>query len=73
MVKKYTRRKHRSKQRGGFRYGNKTKHTPIPGEVLISSPQTMTKTRTKTRTMSKTRTKTKTRSKTRGRKPFNWF
>ena len=69
MVKKYTRRKHRSKQRGGFRYGNKTKHTPIPGEVLISSPQTMSKTRTKTRT----RTKTKTRSKTRGRKPFNWF
>ena len=67
MVKKYTRRKHRSKQRGGFRYGNKTKHTPIPGEVLISSPQSMSKTRTKTRT------KTKTGSKTRGRKPFNWF
>jgi hypothetical protein len=37
--------------KGGFRYGNKTKHTPIPGEVLISSPKTKTKTRTRTKTI----------------------
>ena len=43
--------------KGGFRYGNKSKHTPIPGEVLISSPTTRTKTRTKTRTSTRTRTR----------------
>jgi len=33
--------------RGGFRYGNKTKHTPIPGEVLISAPKTITRSRSR--------------------------
>jgi hypothetical protein len=45
---KYSRR-NRTVKRGGFRYGKSKKHTPIPGEVLISSPRTKTRTRTKTR------------------------
>jgi len=36
-------------KRGGFRYGKSKKHTPIPGEILISSPRTRTRTRTKSR------------------------
>ena len=44
-------------KRGGFRYGKSKKHTPIPGEVLISSP----------------RTRTRTRTRTRSKKQFSWF
>jgi hypothetical protein len=53
---KYSRRTRKVK-RGGFRYGKSKKHTPIPGEVLISSP----------------RTKTRTKTRTRNRKHSSWF
>jgi hypothetical protein len=48
---KRTKRTRRVK-RGGFRYGKSKKHTPIPGEVLISSPRTRTKTRTRSKKQS---------------------
>lgn len=53
----YSRKRHitrrKRKYRGGFRYGNRSKHTPTPGEILISSP--LTRTRIRTRRNTKTR------------------
>ena len=63
-LRKSLRTNHTAKQLGGFRYGNKSKHTPIPGEILISSPKSVNRT-------ARTRTRSKTRSKT--RKQFKWF
>jgi hypothetical protein len=53
---KTTKRSKRTRRvkRGGFRYGKSKKHTPIPGEVLISSPITRTRTRTRTRSRKQT-------------------
>ena len=40
-------RRTRKVKRGGFRYGHSKGHTPVPGEFLISSPRTRTRTRSR--------------------------